>query len=86
VEKILAELGIATKPTIRVFNKEDRLADKELLAALCRRFDAIAVSARNPSTFQVLLDRLEWLIRNRETPAPPGEEPSPETESPAEAR
>ena len=85
VEKILAELGIATKPTIRVFNKEDRLADKELLAALCRRFDAIAVSARNPSTFQVLLDRLEWLIRNRETPAPPGEEPSPETESPAAA-
>lgn len=85
VEKILAELGIATKPTIRVFNKEDRLADKELLAALCRRFDAIAVSARDPSTFQVLLDRLEWLIRNRETPAPPGEEPSPETESPAAA-
>ncbi|MCU0555432.1 MAG: GTPase HflX [Syntrophales bacterium] len=83
VEKILAELGIATKPTIRVFNKEDRLADKELLAALCRRFDAIAVSARDSSTFRVLLDRLEWLIRNRETPAPTGEESPPETEPPA---
>jgi GTP-binding protein HflX len=86
VETILAELGIATKPTIRVFNKEDRLADKELLAALCRRFDAIAVSARDSSTFRVLLDRLEWLIRNRETPAPTGEESPPETEPPAAGR
>ena len=65
VETILAELDIATKPTIRVFNKEDRVADKELLADLCRRFDAIAISARNPSTFGILLDKLEWLIRDR---------------------
>ena len=83
VEKILAELDIAAKPTIRVFNKEDRVADKELLAALCRRFDAIAVSARDPSTFGCLLERLEWLIRDGETPVPcpAGEEPG--TESPA---
>ncbi|OPY05778.1 MAG: GTPase HflX [Syntrophaceae bacterium PtaB.Bin038] len=88
VEKILAELGIASKPTIRVFNKEDRVADRELIAALCKRFDAIAISARDPSTFGVLLDRLEWLIRNRETqaPTPVGEEPPPETESPAAER
>jgi len=65
VEKILAELGIAAKPTIRVFNKEDRVADKELLAALCRRFDDVAISARNPATFGPLLDKLEWLIRDR---------------------
>ncbi len=65
VEKILAELGIAAKPTIRVFNKEDRVADKELLAALCRRFDAVAISARNTATFGPLLDKLEWLIRDR---------------------
>jgi GTP-binding protein HflX len=65
VEKILGELGIAAKPTIRVFNKEDRIADKELLAALCRRFDAIAVSALHPSTFQALLDKLEWLIHEK---------------------
>jgi GTP-binding protein HflX len=65
VETILAELDIATKPTIRVFNKEDRVADKGLLADLCRRFDAIAISARNPPTFSILLDKLEWLIRDR---------------------
>jgi len=75
VEKILAELGIAAKPTIRVFNKEDRVADKELLAALCRRFGAIAISARNPATFGPLLDKLEWLVRQ-----PPAEEPAPEHE------
>ena len=69
VETILEELGIAAKPTIRVFNKEDRVADKEILATLCRRFDAIALSALDPSTFQVLLDKLEWLIHNRKDPA-----------------
>jgi GTP-binding protein HflX len=82
VEKILEELGIAAKPTIRVFNKEDRIADKELLGALCRRFDAIAVSALNPPTFRALLDKLEWLIHNRATtnPASAAEEPSRESQ------
>jgi GTP-binding protein HflX len=64
VEKILEELGIAAKPTIRVFNKEDRVADKELLTALCRRFEAVAISALNPATFQALLDKVEWLIHD----------------------
>ena len=71
VEKILGELGIASKPTIRVFNKEDRIADKELLGALCRRFDAIAVSALNPPTFRALLDKLEWLIHEKAAGAGP---------------
>jgi len=66
VEKILEQLEIAAKPTVRVFNKADRVADKELLATLCRRFDAIALSALDPATFQALLDKLEWLIRDRE--------------------
>ena len=88
VETILAELGIAAKTTIRVFNKEDRVADKELLAALCRRFDAVAISARNPSTFGILLDKLEWLIRHRGTPSPEAhaETPSPGPEPLAEAQ
>ncbi len=66
VEKILEDLELVSKPTIRVFNKEDRIADRELLDTLCRRFDAIAVSALNPSTFRPLLDRLEWLIVHRD--------------------
>jgi GTP-binding protein HflX len=81
VEKILAELGIAAKPTIRVFNKEDRVADKELLAALCRRFDAIAISARNPATFGPLLDKLEWLIRDRAASDPGASAENPPAEA-----
>ncbi len=69
VEKILEELGIASKPTIRVFNKEDRVADKGLLPTLCRRFDAIALSALHPGSFKPLLEKLEWLIRKRITSA-----------------
>jgi GTP-binding protein HflX len=62
VEKILEELDIIGKPTIRVFNKEDRLSDKELLQALCRRFGATAISAINPETLAPLMNELERLI------------------------
>jgi len=69
VEKILEKLEIASKPTIRVFNKQDRIADKELLNALCRRVNAIAISAQDPSTFHVLLDKIEWLIHDGNNPS-----------------
>jgi GTP-binding protein HflX len=69
VEEILAELDIASKPTIRVFNKEDRFEDRELLETLCRRFEAIALSALHPESFDPLLEKLEWLIRKRITSA-----------------
>ena len=63
VEHILEELDLATRSRIRVFNKEDRFPDKVLLANLCRRFDAMAISALNPDTFPPLLEKLESLIR-----------------------
>jgi GTP-binding protein HflX len=62
VEKILEELAIKTKPTIRVFNKEDNFPDKALLDALCRRFNAIAVSALRQETLPPLVQKLESLI------------------------
>ena len=62
VEKILEELDIKTKPTIRVFNKEDRFTDKALLDVLCRRFGAIAVSALHGETLPPLVQKLESLI------------------------
>jgi GTP-binding protein HflX len=62
VEKILEELDIATKPTLRVFNKMDRFSDAELLQALCRRFNAIPVSALDPRTLPPLVTRLESVI------------------------
>ncbi|MBA4398120.1 MAG: GTPase HflX, partial [Syntrophus sp. (in: bacteria)] len=58
VELILQELDIAGKPTLRVFNKEDRFPDKAQLAALCRRFDATAISALHPETLGELMEKL----------------------------
>jgi len=68
VEKILAELDLSGKPTLRVFNKQDRVADRELLQNLCERFGAMAISALDPATFPPLMERLEFLIgRPRES-------------------
>jgi GTPase len=62
VEKVLEEIGILHKPTLRIFNKEDRFPDKEVLANLCGRFEATAISALSPATLPGLLERLEsWL-------------------------
>jgi GTP-binding protein HflX len=62
VEKVLAEIGILDKPTLKIFNKEDRFPDKVVLANLCRRFEATPISALSPGTLPGLLERLEnWL-------------------------
>jgi GTP-binding protein HflX len=58
VELILQELDISGKPTLRVFNKEDRFPDKTQLQALCRRFDATAISALHPETLGELMEKL----------------------------
>jgi GTP-binding protein HflX len=71
VEKILEELDIIEKPTIRVFNKEDRFPDKNILANLCRRFGAIAVSALNPDTLPPLMKNMENLIGKIQTSRKP---------------
>jgi GTP-binding protein HflX len=63
VEKILEDLDLTGKPTLRVFNKGDRISDRALLAALCGRFDAVAISALDPATLPPLMERLEALIR-----------------------
>ncbi|MDD5713178.1 MAG: 50S ribosome-binding GTPase, partial [Smithellaceae bacterium] len=66
VERVLEELGVAGKPTISVFNKEDLVSDKATLANLCRHYGALAVSALHPETLSPLLERLEETI-NRST-------------------
>jgi GTP-binding protein HflX len=63
VEKILEDLDLRGKPTLRVFNKGDRLSDRAFLAALSGRFDAVAISALDPATLPPLMERLEALIR-----------------------
>ncbi len=59
VEKILDELDIRNKPAIKVFNKADRFDDKEMLHNLCRRHEAVAVSALDRSTLYGLLEIIE---------------------------
>lgn len=59
VERILEELDIADKPIIRVFNKADRFEDHETLQTLCRRFNAVAVSAPDKTTLWGLLNKIE---------------------------
>jgi len=58
VEKILADLELDRIPRLLVFNKID-LAPQEEIAPLCRRFDAVAVSARDRRSFALLLAELE---------------------------
>ena len=62
VKGILEELGVAEKPQILVLNKADLVADKAHLASLCRRFDAVAVSALDPQTLHPLLARMEAAV------------------------
>ena len=62
VDKILAELDLIGKPTLRVFNKADLVRDRTLLANLCRRFEAVAISAISPATLPPLTERLEAMM------------------------
>ncbi len=64
VEKILEELDIADKPTIRVLNKADRFVDQDILNTLSRRFDAVAVSALDKTSLWGLLERIETALPN----------------------
>lgn len=58
VENILEGLDLGGIPRQLVFNKVDLVSEQEA-EALCRRFDAIAVSARDRKTFGPLLNMLE---------------------------
>jgi GTP-binding protein HflX len=62
VEKILEELEINDKPIIRVLNKSDCIADKDLLQTLCRRLNAVTVSALDKSTLFGLMEEIESLL------------------------
>ena len=58
VERILRDLELHEIPRLLVFNKID-LVPAEVVAALCRRYEAVPVSARNRASFEPLLRELE---------------------------
>lgn len=61
VENILAQLKLTHIPTLRVFNKIDLVAP-DYVERQCQRYDAIAISALNPSTLLPLLDKIEAVL------------------------
>ncbi len=63
VEKTLDELHLAEKPQLLVFNKIDRLTGDEA-GNLRVRFQAVMVSALDPSTFRPLLEAIEDSVWN----------------------
>uniref|UniRef100_UPI00272E4892 GTPase HflX n=1 Tax=Geoalkalibacter sp. TaxID=3041440 RepID=UPI00272E4892 len=69
VERILQDLDLARIPRLLVFNKIDRLPSGEV-AALCRRFAAIPVSALERATFTALLEELQQRFWPQEASLP----------------
>lgn len=63
VGKILEDLGLRDKPQLLVFNKIDRVPEDEA-ENLKVRFNAIAVSALDPSSLKPFLDAIEQYIWN----------------------
>jgi GTP-binding protein HflX len=58
VERILRDLELHEIPRLLVFNKID-LIPAEVVAALCRRYEGVPVSARDRASFEPLLRELE---------------------------
>ena len=58
VERILGDLELDRIPRLLVFNKTDRVPPEEV-APLCRRFDAVPVSALDRRSFDGLLAELQ---------------------------
>ncbi len=58
VDKILSDLYLSNKLTLLTFNKAD-LADKESIAAVCKRFDAVSISAKDQKSCQGLIKAIE---------------------------
>ena len=58
VNTILSDLRLSEKPVLLTFNKSD-LVNKEESDAICRRFDAVPISAIQPATLPPLLNAIE---------------------------
>jgi GTP-binding protein HflX len=67
VEGILADLHLDRKATLNVFNKKD-LAPADRVEALCRRHDAVAISAVDKTTLAPLIERVQSLITGLSAP------------------
>jgi GTP-binding protein HflX len=63
VEVILTDLGLATKPRARAFNKAD-LISPVLAETLAKRYGGIAISALNKSSLGPLIEKMQGFFSN----------------------
>jgi len=63
VVAILQELNLDTIPRMLIFNKCDRLPAHQM-EPLCRRYNAIGISALQPATLRPLLAQLETVVQS----------------------
>ena len=63
VEKILADLNLQNRATIRVLNKMDRV-NPQTSIRLSRKLKGIAISARSKATLLPLVDEMEKIVGN----------------------
>jgi len=70
VVKVLTGLGLDRIPRLVVFNKEDRV-DPQMVKDVCRRYEAVSISALRPETLPKLLAVLEDRVFRREADALP---------------
>lgn len=63
VKKVLEDLDLAEKPVIHVINKIDQ-CDPDTVEGLVTRFDGVALSALERSTFEPLVQRMEEYLWN----------------------
>ena len=61
VENIMSDLKLADKPVLLAFNKED-MVSREEVEGICRRYNAIAISAIRPETCHGLLRAIEGML------------------------
>ncbi len=69
VQAILGELALGATPVILAFNKVDRLAAPETVAALCRQHGAVAIVATERRRLLPLTDRLMAFYRSARSAA-----------------
>jgi GTP-binding protein HflX len=67
VENVLADLELAAKPCLKVFNKRDLVA-REIAENLALRHAAVAVSARDKATLAPLIERMQSMIASSANP------------------